>query len=565
MSPKNTLEGLDPVDMSQIQQISPSPIFEELRLSIMAGRTDPQEPEWEPEALSSGHPAPRRSRSVPALIVVGVVALVAAALLAYSAVGVSPKHAAATKKHTAATTWPPAVRPARGSGRAHAGTVRTGTWELADFLSGTWQQNVTGGPPPGYLSCPTTSACYAMSGQYASPRAGSPLLSETLYLSTDDGATWTSLPMPQGFDPTSPLACGGASSCAAGGTYNGQPVLVTTSNGGTSFAIHPLPSGVGHLDTLSCPSTRYCAGLAAPSELLDLGTTNATFLSTTDGGGHFHDGNILTGDSMDALTCSSSHDCTTVGWSNALGPNDWTAGVVAKTTDGGRTWRPGTLPVGFGIDGSRLSCADADHCSVTGMISIKTTDPPQCRSIPLPSSPATTMPSAQSPAVRAIARAESLAAKDAGLKAAASSSGGFSCSSGQGSVSDVASTANGGLSWTPDPLPVDVPQPVLADLSCPTVKQCWASGSDAEPERIGIDDSGGSSVLLGTTDGGLTWSKVTFNVPPGAPNYYGDSYLSMGSIACPSTGHCVALGIGAQSSPSVPTYSLSAPKPTERR
>jgi hypothetical protein len=558
MRPRNTLEGLDPVDMSEVEEISSSPIFEELRLSIMASGRDAWESGWETGALPSGHSRPRRRRSVPALLVVGVVALVAAAVSAYSAVGVSPKHASATK-------GPSVGRPAPGSGRAHAGSVRTGTWELADVMSGTWQQNVTGGPPPGYLSCPTTSACYAMSGQYASPRAGSPLLSESLYLSTDDGATWTALPMPQGFDPTSPLACGGASSCAAGGTYNGQPVLVTTSNGGKSFAIHPLPAGDGHLDTLSCPSTRYCAGLAASSEFLDIGTTNATFLSTTDGGTHFNDVPILAGDSMDSLTCSSSHECTTVGWSNALGPNDWTAGVAARTTDGGRTWRPGTLPVGFGIDGSRLSCADADHCSVTGIIGITTTNPPQCRSIPVPStpSPTTTIPSAQSPAVRTIARAESLAAEDANLKAAASSHGGFSCSSGQGSVSDVASTSNGGLSWTPDPLPVDVPQPMLTDLSCPTVDQCWASGSDAEPEQIGIAYNGGSSILLGTTDGGLTWSRVTFNVPAGAPNYYGQSYLSMGSIACPSAGHCVALGIGAQSSPSIPTYSLSGS--TERR
>jgi hypothetical protein len=405
-----------------------------------------------------------------------------------------------------------------------------------------------------------------MSGQYASPQAGSPLLSESLYLTTDAGATWSARPMPQGFDATSPIACGGVPDCAAGGTDNGQAVLVSTDDGGRSFVIHPLPAGVGHLDTLSCPSTVFCAGLAAPSEFLDIGTTNATFLSTSDGGDHFNDRAIVAGDSMDSLACSSTLQCTTVGWNNTLGPDDWTAGVAARTIDGGRTWVVGKLPTGFGIDGSHLSCADALHCSVTGTIAITVQNPPECKSVPQlhtspTPTPTTTPPSVQSPAIRAIARAESRAATSANLKTAESTpGGGFSCNpNGQIDVSDIASTTDGGRTWRPDQLPADVPQPQLADLSCPTAKQCWAAGSDAQPEQIGSSYNGGSSVLLGTTDGGSTWSKVTFSVPVGAPDYYGQSYLSMGSIACPAAGHCVALGIGAQSSPSVPTYSLSTP------
>ena len=66
-------------------------------------------------------------------------------------------------------------------------------------------------------------------------------------------------------------------------------------------------------------------------------------------------------------------------------------------------------------------------------------------------------------------------------------------------------------------------------------------------------------MLLGTTDGGATWSKVTFSVPTNAPNYDGQSYLSIGSIDCPSAGVCAANGVAAQSSPSAPFYSLIAP------
>jgi hypothetical protein len=63
--------------------------------------------------------------------------------------------------------------------------------------------------------------------------------------------------------------------------------------------------------------------------------------------------------------------------------------------------------------------------------------------------------------------------------------------------------------------------------------------------------------VLGTTDGGSTWSRVTFRVPSSAPDYYGQSYMSIGSISCPAAGSCVALGEGAQSAPSTPTYSFT--------
>jgi hypothetical protein len=317
---------------------------------------------------------------------------------------------------------------------------------------------------------------------------------------------------------------------------------------------------VGHLDTLSCPSSGFCAGLAAASEFLQAGATHATFLSTSDGGRTFSDAPILAGDSMQSLSCSSSLDCTAVGWSDGLGLNDSTAGVAARTTDGGRKWEAGALPAGLGINGlSQLSCADALHCSVTGTIAITVQNPPQCIPVPPQVTTTTMPPSVQSPAVRAISQVESRIATNANLNAAEAANGIYSCgSNGQSLVGDIASTTDGGLSWSPDPLPSDVPEPMFTGLSCPTDNQCWASGSDAAPEQIGNVHNGGGPVLLGTIDGGSTWSLVTFSVPAGASNYLAQSYLSMGWIDCPSAGVCVALGTGAQSAPTVPTYSLSA-------
>lgn len=93
----------------------------------------------------------------------------------------------------------------------------------------------------------------------------------------------------------------------------------------------------------------------------------------------------------------------------------------------------------------------------------------------------------------------------------------------------------------------------------PDGKPVVGDRSEAVPQQIGNTFNGGSSMVLGTTDGGSTWSKVTFSVPTSAPNYERQSYLSIKSIDCPAAGVCVALGIGAQNSPSIPTYSLTVP------
>lgn len=550
MKQTDVFARLDPLDKTDVERIASSPVFDDLYSDIVSAASD-SEPLGGPASITLRDHS-RHMRPVAVFVVICVVGIIAGALVLVG--GGTASRTPTTGAH--AGQLEPQV--AKGA-NSH---VQTGTWKLMDdALSGTWQQTTTGGPPPGFLSCPSPSTCYAMSGQYASPMAGSPLLSESLYLSTNEGASWTPLPMPQGFDPTSPLSCSGVSDCAAGGTDNGQSVFVATTDGGRSFAVTPLPTGLGHLDKLSCPSDGYSAGLAADSKFLGDGTTDATFLSTSDGGRTFNDSSIIAGDSMESLACSSSKDCTAVGTSDVGSSNQTGAGVAARTTDGGRSWTVGAIPAGFGISGSSpVACADALHCSVIGLINIAVQNPPQCASLPPfdqhAASTTTTSTSAPEPGVQRVAQIAAAAANSVNQ----GNSNSFSCSSsGSTLVSDIASTTDGGLSWSPDPLPADVPLPQLGGLSCPTQDECWATGSEAVPQQVGSSTNGGSSVVLGTTDGGSTWSKVTFSVPTGAPNYDDQSYLSIGWIDCPSGSVCVALGTGAQSSPSIPTYSFTVP------
>jgi photosystem II stability/assembly factor-like uncharacterized protein len=512
----------------------PAPSLHELE-DMERIRASAEESPRRPESSVAAHNRTRRVRR-SALLVACAAVLVVAGVLAVGSRGGTPQ--------------------------AGKSPLQSGTWRLADdVLSGTWSQ-YTQGPPRGSLTCPTMSVCYVMSGHYNTPYAGAPLLGVSLYASSDGGITWTAHPMPNGFAPTSQIACGSASNCDAGGTHNGQPVLAATNDGGETWALDPLPSGVGHLDTLSCPSTNFCAGLAANSKFSSEETTDATFLFTTDGGKTFTDEALVTGDSMQSLSCSSDQDCTAIGWNDDIGgPGNFAAGVSARTTDGGATWSPGTIPDGLGVESdSALSCGDAQHCWMTGLIAIPSQNAPQCARESFPGLGATTTPttSVQSPAVAAVAQAESAATAKEIQKEAGSARVGCRAPGWPIIIGALASTSDGGLSWTPDSMPSDVPQPVFEDLSCPTDSQCWVTGSDVVPRQVGTTDDGGQPILLGTTDGGATWSDVTFSVPEGAPDAYGQSYLSLGGISCPSAGSCVALGDAAQSAPSSPVYNLAA-------
>ena len=548
------LRRIDPIDPAAIAAATARPAFDDLRRAILSdSRSGDAFPELEVRSRGPGKHRRARTLSALAAAVVAVVAVLVAVNIG-SGIGAP-----------VTTSWHAGhVIPVASRTEQH----KHGTWRLVDaVLAGTWQQN-TSGPPPGDLDCPVVRYCYALSGRYASASASAPV-SESFYASNNVGVSWMVLPMPVGFLATSPLSCGAATTCAVAGTYRGQPVLVRTSDGGHSFTIDPLPSGVGTASALSCPTAAVCDALASTGVNANNMPLDATLLATNDGGSNFSDYPIANGESMSMLSCTGPLTCTAVGTSDAEGVNDWTAGVAAVTKDGGVTWSVNPLPAGFGTSYlSQLSCADADHCALTGMVAGTVANPPQCAQVKFPHwpghVPTTTEPptgTVPSAAVRAVSASESAAASAENQRQAANASGaGFGCSgSDKAALGAIATTTDGGLTWTPHGLPSDVPNPQIFTITCPTATRCWAGGSDAIPEQVGRGHNGGSPVLLGTIDGGATWSRVNFSVPAGAPNYDGQSYLSMGSISCATASVCVAHGAAAEGSPTAPIYSLLIP------
>jgi hypothetical protein len=382
----------------------------------------------------------------------------------------------------------------------------------------------------------------------------------SLYVSNDAALNWSVLPLPAGLDFTTPLTCGNAESCAAGATDNGQPVFVSTVDGGHSFTIDPLPSADGKLYSLSCPSTNFCAGLAGTTADPNGNPIDATFVSTTNYGASFSDSPLPTGESMESLDCPTAATCVAVGTSDALGVNDWTAGVVASTSNAGANWTSGALPSGFGINYlSRLTCVDAEHCSVIGIIAIN--EPSQvCPGMnQSPSStPGATTP--QSPEVQAISGMEAALAAAANAKITSEGFGSSCSGSAIQFVNDIASTSDAGLTWIPEALPSSAPDPSLSDIACSGDEYCVVSGSAEIPQRFGPNKANWSSaMMLVTHDGGASWSDVTFAVPSSVPSGVQiDAFMAVGDIQCPQVSDCVALGISDQGSKTTPVYT-SAP------
>jgi BNR/Asp-box repeat len=345
---------------------------------------------------------------------------------------------------------------------------------------------------------------------------------DTMYVSYDGAASWNALPVPAGITFTSALSCASAGSCAAGALFNGQPVLAVTANGAHSWTLDPLPAGPSQIFQLSCPTTTTCVGLATASAIIKgaflyppyMGTR---FLITTDGGASFAASASPPGESMFNLSCPTARDCV------AIGARDRDRygyvnepGVVAISHDGGATWSSRTLPQNQGGLFPPLTCVDASHCYTLGAY------------------------------------------------VAVRYSGG-SWSPG----SDLLATADGGRTWTVRRLPARIPLPQLDGLACPSDSMCYASGSEAIPERVYGGDpprpggavNGSSPVVVITHDAGRTWSRVAFAVPahvPPAVQADPNAFLTIGDIQCPQPNACIAFGGASQGSRSTAVYTYTS-------
>lgn len=536
MAHPTLLVRLNPIDQDEVNRSVADAAFDELPGVIMsdcmnAGTTT---------ASGNGRGQLRKrrtaSRSWWGATVVGAAAATVVLLMIVGQMTPPPSDPPFT------TSWS-ASRPLQSAGGAHE---RHGTWRLLDdLLAGDWTQNING-PPSGTATCPTSQECYKLAGTYASSGADARLVSLSLYVSTNVGASWSSLPVPSGFEPTSTLACGSSMWCVAGGIYDGEAALLSTANGGHSFTIGVLPAGLGKLYRLSCPAAATCIGLMATQKRTRGGTSKPgknTLLTIHDGGKAFTERPLNENGVIATIGCTSSVDCTVVGLERGSLQARPSRSFVAMTSDGGVSWHLGSLPIGFDISTtSQLSCSNATECSVVGEV-------PIVNSLPKCTSGGVGLSAAMSQTVASISAVESKLVDKA-------LAGRGTCSPSE--VTDIARTSNGGRTWTPEQLPLSVPNPLIYGISCPTAAECWVAGQYLGARQVGNVSTQAQPMLLGTTDGGHAWAKVSFSVPPTAPDPTGQSYLSMSSIACPTATVCLATGAAAAGAPHSPSYAFTS-------
>jgi hypothetical protein len=382
-----------------------------------------------------------------------------------------------------------------GSGTA----VSSQHWQLAGYVQSDWQPNPSG-PTSGLMTCPAIQVCYIVDGDpVVDPlNEGNFGYPSHLLVSMDDGAMWNEVDPVGVTSFTTALVCpdGNADECVAGGLEGNNPVLLTSMDGGVTWASRALPSGEGHLIDLSCASLSHCVGVMTTNDSVFIPGGGQVF--TTDDGGRSWSLSSTGGAVLQLLTCSGT---TCIG-SGTLPPS--TLGLTATTVnlyshDSGITWKQAVVPAGFGfLKGSSesMECADANLCLGIGGVQI---------------------------------------------------------AQGAPDTKAVVESSDGGASWQFVRALADYG---AMAISCPSAQDCFIAGGgllDSGTQSNPITYYAGQAPPMPTTsprvfathDGGLTWSKIAIPTPKQVPSGTSLSSLAViGQISCPTVTVCVGLGSG---------------------
>ena len=279
----------------------------------------------------------------------------------------------------------------------------------------TWEpQQVTGGSTPQLsgISCPTKLACIAVGTNGASlPGSGvvvttqdggaswapavapssaltvatvtctstadcTALVSQGTVMwsahSADFGQTWQQEgDLPPGFVASGQLLCVAGGTCLVPGympTGNGQGegAVALSTDGGQTWALATVPSGIGVLQSVACTAPSEClvAGSTATT-VSDVVPAKSQVLASTDGGHTWapaHGPSAV--DDVYAMACPSPEQCAMVG-TKWIGFPAIALGAVAQSIDGGGTFK-GSRVAYVPITLTALACPSTVACVAVG-------------------------------------------------------------------------------------------------------------------------------------------------------------------------------------------------------
>lgn len=201
---------------------------------------------------------------------------------------------------------------------------------------------------------------------------------------------------------------------------------------------------------------------------------------------------------VSSISCPSTTTCVAEG----IDSNDY--GDVEVTTDGGTAWSAGSLPSQVVGGPGAVSCPTTSWCMAVGGGTFVSTDGGK------------TWSSTTFPTVLEQSGAVACTSVDVCVVAGLAVNG----------DTTVVTTGDGGSTWSTASLPTV--QDDNVQLACPSTTTCELVSSD-----------GTTSQVFSSADGGASWTSV----------FTGSDFL--GSISCPTTTNCLAVGETINSTPTV--------------
>jgi photosystem II stability/assembly factor-like uncharacterized protein len=372
---------------------------------------------------------------------------------------------------------------------------------------GTWnQQAISSATQLKGVSCPSPQVCTAV---------GSAPLNVGIILGTGNGGgTWSSESFPSlgttnGAGALTAVSCAAVGNCVAvglSGVGSGYGAVLTTSDGGATWAAQYVSSAFGVPNSISCPTTAVCETAGE----VNTSCCSGQLAGTTDGGATWDIQSNPSGAGGGPLfltvNCPTTATCFSGGQLSSTN-----LGAILVTNDGGLDWADKPTPVGI-LAVTASACANRLTCMVVGRGSSGL----GVGGVALLSQDAgTTWTSSTLPVF------------DPQAVSCPSSSiclvGGYSPPSGTSS-GGIAETTDGGTTWTTLLLPLTAT--TIDSIACPSTDICIAVGDEYNPST-----SSSSPVALKTIDGGSTWASV-----PAL------SAVNPTAVTCPSISECVGMG-----------------------
>ncbi len=269
---------------------------------------------------------------------------------------------------------------------------------------------------------------------------------------TRPGMTTTTIPYkgPK-LGPVESVICADATHCWAGaGTSGHESAILASTDGGQTWQVQDLISGLDSIGPIECPSSTHCmiAGNRVVSQQPPL------LLSTTDGGASWASQPMSSQFyELDGISCANDADCWLVG-AQPENEND----IIMRTTDGGVSWvvqDRSSITVSMGVSYG-ISCISASDCVVVGIGALTTTDGGATwtkHSVP-----------GELNVVACLSESRCIAEEDVTSAVPANES------------TKVAGSSDGGVTWTHVPTFEGSGVGVLRSLSCPTPDLCLSVG-----------------------------------------------------------------------------------------